>query len=295
MRVNKTFPLLLALFCLPCLASCRDFSSLSAGDIVSGAHSLVKVGTAVAKTFEDITPEQEYYIGRAVGAQVLTRYAPYNDPAANRYINTLGQTLARSSDRPQTFRGYHFLILDSNDINAFAAPGGLIFVTRGMIRCCPDEDALAAVLAHEVGHVQLLHGLRAIKNSRLTTALSTLGVEAAKQLGPSELAQVTSAFEDSIKDITSTLIDNGYSRAYEGEADRAAVAILTRVGYNPGGLIEMLNTMNKQLRPGGFDFAKTHPAPNDRIADLQKAGFAFGPVLPAPARLPRFQAAVGRL
>ena len=92
-------------------------------------------------------------------------------------------TLSKTSDLPETFGGYHFLILDSDEINAFAAPGGFIFVTRGLLRCCKHEDAAAAVLAHEIGHVELRHGLQAIKKSRITTALTTLGIAGVKTFG----------------------------------------------------------------------------------------------------------------
>ena len=126
------------------------------------AESITKGAAAVGKTFDDITPEQEYYIGRAVAATVLSKYKPYDISAGNEYLNVLGQGLALSSDRPETFGGYHFLIMDSDEINAFSAPGGLVLVSRGLIRCCPNEDALAAVLAHEIGHVEKQHGLRAI-------------------------------------------------------------------------------------------------------------------------------------
>ena len=115
-------------------------------------ESIKKVGSAVGKTFEAITPEQEYYIGRTVGAVVLNQYKPLNNEAANHYLNVLGQTLAQFSDKPETFGGYHFLIMETEDVNAFSAPGGLIFISRGMIGCCQNEDALAAVLAHEIGH-----------------------------------------------------------------------------------------------------------------------------------------------
>ncbi len=129
------------------------------------AKSITRSTTAIAKTLEDFTPEQEYYIGRSVGAVIVNRYKPYPNAQANSYLNLVGQTLAQASDRPETFGGYHFLILDSDEINAFAAPGGLIFVSRGMLRCCRSEDAVAAVLAHEVGHIQLRHGIQSIKRA----------------------------------------------------------------------------------------------------------------------------------
>ena len=236
---------------------------------VQQAQSLVRVGGAVARSFEDITPEQEYYIGRTVAAVILTQYRPYQNEAANHYINLVGGLTRLASDRPETFGGYHFLILDSDEINAFAAPGGLILVTRGMLRCCPSEDAVAAVLAHEVGHVQYRHGLQSISRARITSALTILATEGAKTLGGRELAQLTEVFEESISDVVSTLVVNGYSRASEREADRTAVAILDRLGYNSTALEDMLEVMKARLVPGGLDFARTHPSPQTRIANIQ--------------------------
>lgn len=231
-----------------------------------------KSSTAVGQAFTDITPEQEYYIGRAVGATLLERYRPFDRSAVNRYLSQIGRTLALSSELPETFGGYHFLVLDSDEINAFAAPGGLVFVSRGMLRCCRNEEEVAAVLAHEIGHVQLRHGLQAIKKSRLTSALTIIGTEGAKQFGGKELAELTSAFEGSIQDVTATLVNNGYSRAFEREADKAALTILVRTGYDSGALATMLAEMGRRLKPGGADFARTHPDPEDRIAELATSG-----------------------
>lgn len=259
----------------------------------SQAESISKSSKAVARSFEDFTPEQEYYIGRTVGAVVINKYKPYNNKKANAYINLLGQTLAKASDMPETFNGYHFLILDSDEINALAAPGGLIFITRGMLRCCRNEDAVAAVLAHEIGHVQFKHGLQAIKKSRITSALITIGAEGAKTFGEEDLASLTATFEDSISDITSTLVNNGYSRKFERQADIAAVTILKRVGYDPNGLVDMLNVMDKKLKPGSPDFAKTHPSPASRIADIQKDIGKYAGGKRSKARHARFLAALG--
>jgi predicted Zn-dependent protease len=259
------------------------------------AQSIVKTTSAVAKSFEDITPEQEYYIGRTVGAVIVNKYRPYQNAEVTNYLNVLGQTLAQASDRPETFGGYHFLVLDSAEINAFAAPGGLIFVSRGMLRNCRSEDAVAAVLAHEIAHVQLRHGLQAIDRSRLTQALTTVAAEGTKTFGSKELADLTRSFEGSITDITSTMINNGYSRAFEREADAAAVRILSRVGYDPGGLVAMLSEMEKNLKPGGLDFAKTHPSPKSRIDDILSLGAADKAPREVPARQARFRKALGNI
>jgi len=258
-------------------------------------ESIRKSSTAVSKSLEDFTPEQEYYIGRSVGAVVLTRYPVLADAKANAYINLVGQTLASASDMPELFAGYHFLILDSSEINAFATPGGHVFITRGLVRCCRTEDALAAVLAHEIGHVQLRHGMKAIEKARVAEALTILAQEGAKTFGSQEVAQLTKAFGGTISDITNTMINNGYSRAYEYQADAAAVSILKRLGYNPGALIDMLGVMERQMKPGGTDFAKTHPSPENRISELKTGGaVTAGGETPA-ARRNRFTRELGRL
>ena len=258
-------------------------------------ESIRKSTVAVARSLEDFTPEQEYYIGRSVGAVVLSTYPAYTNAQGNQYLNMLGQTLAAASDTPQIFGGYHFIVLDSNDINAFATPSGLVFVTRGLIRCCPTEDALAAVLAHEISHVQLRHGMQSIEKARMTEALTVLATEGAKTLGSPEVAQLTQTFSGAISDIAKSMINNGYSRSFEYQADKVAVVLLQRVGYNPRGLIDMLTVMEKKLKPGGFDFAKTHPAPRDRIAEIQGDNLSFTPVATPKIRQERFLKAVGNI
>lgn len=259
------------------------------------AESIRRSARAVVRSAEEFTPEQEYYIGRSVGAVVLGKYKPYDRDPVNRYVNLLGQTLAQASDWPEIFAGYRFLVLDSDEINAFATPGGHIFVTRGLLRCCRSEDALAAVLAHEIGHINLRHGMQAIEKARVTEALTTIAAEGAKSLGSQEVASLTRTFEGTIADITATLINRGYARTSEYEADRAAVALLRRVGYDPNALVAMLTVMQTNLRPGGADFARTHPAPADRIAEIRKSLPARSAAPPPAARQQRFETLLGRL
>jgi predicted Zn-dependent protease len=267
-------------------------ASLDLGDVIEIAQ---KSAPAVEKSFEDITPEQEYYIGRAVGATILDQYSPYSEPVPNEYLNLLGRTLSLASDRPETFGGYHFLILDSEEINAFAAPGGLIFISRGLLACADSEDTVAAILAHEIAHVAEQHGLQAIKKSRVTSALTSVAIASAQTAGSDELAKLTTVFEDSISDITSTLVNSGYSRAFEKEADLTAVEILKRVGYDPEALVRMLEVMERRLKPGGLDFAKTHPEPAVRIAEIRKVLTPASASPVQPQRQARYQAALGGL
>ena len=286
-RLYYEIGILLILFIF--VSGCADLAEVA--EVVGVDQSIVNL----MKSFEDFTPEQEYYIGRTVGAIIIHQYQPYDNEYANKYINVLGQTLAQASDMPETFAGYHFLILDTDEINAFAAPGGLIFISRGLLRCAKNEDAVAAILAHEIGHVQHKHGLQAIKKSRITAALTNVAIEGVKKHGDKELAELTQVFGDSISDITTTLIKNGYSRSFEKQADMAAVTILQRVGYDPNGIVDMLNIMQERLQPGGLDFAKTHPSPEDRIAYIQEVIGSYSKVETPEDRQQRFIVALGNI
>ncbi len=297
--VNRRHVLRMGLTGVGLTASSMLLQGFGFGDISSVlstaskyADSATKSFNAVTKALEDITPEQEYYIGRTIGAIILNRYEPFDHVPTVHYINQLGQALSRFSDLPELYDGYHFMVLDSQDINAFATPSGLIFVTRGMLRCCTSEDSLAAVLAHEIGHVQHKHGLQSIEKDRITKATSILAIEGTKSFANSDLANLTSTFEDSINDISSTMINSGYSRVFEDEADEAAVMILQRVGYSGRGLIDMLTIMKQNLKPDGLDFAKTHPSPESRIENVKKLLKSGDKLVSNDARTARFQAAM---
>ena len=147
---HRVFAALLGGLVLLVLGGCETMNAVMATSATLAAdmgyisHGQAEAVRKVGDSFRDITPEQEYYIGRAVGATLVTRYKPWRRESAEQYLNVMGQALAQFSDLPQTFGGYRFMVLDSDEVNAFAAPGGLIFVTRGMLRCCPDEDSAAA-------------------------------------------------------------------------------------------------------------------------------------------------------
>ncbi|MGB9004125.1 MAG: M48 family metalloprotease [Candidatus Aminicenantales bacterium] len=253
------------------LASCATLKK--GGDLLT-EENLTKVGkvaTVVRNTFADITEEEEYYIGRSVAALILSRYNVYNNEPLNRYVNIVGNAVAVFSSRPEIFGGYHFLVLDSTEINAMAAPGGFIFITRGLLRECKDEEMLASVLAHEVGHVASKHGLQSIKKSRLIDAFKLLGHEVAKKYTPAELSQLTAVFEGALGDIAGSLIERGYDRKYEYEADGLSVKFGLATGYNPQGLADFLKNLEAlETKDKGLGWFKTHPRPEDRLAKVAK-------------------------
>jgi predicted Zn-dependent protease len=262
--------------------------------VTSDKETVSKTTKAVRSSFGDISEEEEYYIGRAVSAIILSRYSVYNDDALNKYINKVGKAVVFHSERPETYAGYHFLILDTEEVNALSAPSGFIFISKGLLKRCEDEDMLGCILAHEVGHVQKKHGLQAIKNSRLVDAFTLIGQKAVEKYGPEKLNKITNIFEGALSDIAEKLIERGYDRKYEYEADRLSVKIAARTGYDPSGLVGFLRTMEQESsQKEAKGWFKTHPSAGDRIKRAQKeiSSLAFIPEK-APARSMRFNKAV---
>jgi predicted Zn-dependent protease len=279
-------------------------SVLSPGDkrwelALQGVETLGEVVDAANSPF---TPEQEYFVGRSVAATILNTYDPYDNPEANLYINRLGQTLALASDRPQLYHGYTFLIMDTDEINAFASPGGHIFISRGMLRLTSSEDEVAAILAHEIAHVVHRHGLGSIRSARVIGALQDGALSAIDTMTDSQLGELTEVFGETTSEVIDTLVTRGYSGSTEREADGASVTILRRVGYDPYALIRVLERMDQAQRaeyegdkqPVGF--SKTHPRPQARVRDLQNTDLkdvSQGGSIDGSAARARFNAALG--
>ncbi|MDR3337686.1 MAG: M48 family metallopeptidase [Treponema sp.] len=277
--------LILGILCLVMPGACQSFidatgvSAAAAGKagIIDQdfADAIVKSGEQMRTALEEITPEQEYYIGRAVGTVVLTRYAiDSSRPVLTSYLNKILAALVINIPLdPQegyhdVYNGYHAVILDSDEINAFATSGGHIFVTRGLVNSAGSEDALAAALAHEVAHIQLQHGIKAIKTDRILRALRYTGASITGAITEgTSLEELTDIFDESITDIVTTMFNSGYSRDQEFRADALALTLLAAAGYDPQSLPDMLRSLdeNQPKFPGGFN--DTHPAPKDRITN----------------------------
>lgn len=222
-----------------------------------------KVGQKAMVAARGISDSEEYYIGRAVAARLLARNSLSQNQDATLYVNEVGQMVAKKSSMPRTYRGYHFGILETSEPNAYACPGGIILITRGLIKLCQNEDELAAVLAHEVAHVAHKDGVNSINKARWTEVLTTAGTQAAKQYGSGVTGSLVSMFESSIDDVFKTIAVNGYSREAEKNADREAVTTLTRAGYDPGALAAILGRLSS--KGGGGGIFRSHPLTTDRV------------------------------
>jgi len=239
-----------------------DLNTLK-GD-VSSAFGQMEQAAASA----DMTPEDEYYLGRAVAAEILKTYKPYiADPALTEYLNKICLAITVNSVRPTLFAGYHVEILDTDEICAFASPGGHIFISRGLVAIAPSEDTLAAVIAHEVAHVQLRHVVTIIQNERTVQQLSDAAQRAASIASRSLTAQERAVlFRESISVSVNTLFRDGYSQEQEFQADKMARLLLISAGYDPDALRQILEILDKKDQTGNM--SKTHPSPAMRISSL---------------------------
>jgi predicted Zn-dependent protease len=257
------------------------------------ASAISNSSKAIGNAAEEITPQQEYFIGRAVAGNILTTYKLWNgSPALNAYLNNICASIVINSPRPDIYNGYHVAILDSNEINAFATSGGHILMTRGLINAAASEDMLAGVIAHEIAHIQLQHSIKAIKSSRITQALMVTGTSAVGAATGMNVNQLTDVFNESVGEIVQTMVSNGYSQTQEYDADNKALSLMADAGYNPQGLIDMLNELKKIQNKTTGGFNKTHPSPDQRITNLSKSINKYKVTDNSESRKARFLATV---
>lgn len=180
-----------------------------------------------------ISEEQEIALGRQANAQILKDTPVYEDPKLQQLVQQVGEELASQSHRPELF--YRFTIVDSTAINAFALPGGYIYITRGLLAYLNSEAELAAVLGHEIGHVTARHSVRQQSTAAVT---GILGAVIAASTG------VQGA--DTLTDMAGTAIVRGYGRDHELEADRLGAEYLARSGYDPNAMLEVVGVLKNQ-------------------------------------------------
>ncbi|GAB4127685.1 MAG: hypothetical protein Fur0040_10590 [Sideroxydans sp.] len=215
----------------------------------------------VARELQGPSEQEEIAIGRQIAGNLLGAAPLVRDAKLQRYVNLVGRWVASQGERPDL--PWHFGVIQSEDVNAFAAPGGYIFLTLGLYRTLQNEADLAGVLGHEIAHVIRQHHLKVLQQSRLVEA----GSQAlARQAGGSPAAQklIGSGAE---------IVARGLDKEAEFEADRMGVVLAVRAGYDAYGLPGVL----QQIGHAGQDDSrvallfKTHPHPDDRLAKLDSA------------------------
>jgi predicted Zn-dependent protease len=223
--------------------------------------------TAILSSGAGIDYASEVTIGESLALEGFKRYGlPVDDDGLQKYVNVLGNALARNSTRPGI--PYRFVVVDNPLKNAFACPGGIIFVCSGLMGILENEEQLANILAHEVAHVSHKHALQSIQRARFFQGVGK--ITAATMEGDKG-----EQYESMIGDLQSTLFDKGLDRNMEFEADLSGMDTAFRTGYSPEGMIEVLKAL-KRAEAGSAktgSWFSTHPPLNQRI---EKCGAHLG-------------------
>ena len=200
---------------------------------------------------------EEVAIGRQIAGNLLGAAPLVQDKKLQKYVNNVGRWVANQSERPDL--AWHFGVIDTNDINAFAAPGGYIFVTRGLYKKLGNEAELAGVLAHEIGHVIMKHHLKILQQGKM---LDLGGKLLGKQVGDDKISKLIGSGAE----IVSRSLDKGA----EFEADRISVVLAARAGYDAYGLPGVLQEIGHSAADDSSValLFKPHPHPDDRLARL---------------------------
>lgn len=239
------------------------------------------VGTLQA--FEPIGLEEEKAIGGSLALEVFHKFGGmYKNPALQNYVNLVGKSLAEVSDRPEI--DYHFAVLNTDHPNAFATPGGYVFVSVGLLRMLQNEAQLAGVLGHEVAHITQKHALKTLQRSKMLSGLSGLTMAA--------MDKDEGLFDQVINEVSNVLFTRGLDKDLEFEADKFGTEYAYRMGYHPAGLQEFIKILGQSSSSKSSIFLSTHPGPAERFQGLksilpQYKGVGLYPVL---AR--RYQATV---
>lgn len=245
---------------------------------------LLKKGLGVVQALQPIGEEEEITLGQAVAVEAFSRFGgEYRDERLTQYINLVGKTIGELSDRPNL--NYHFSILNSQEQNAFAAPGGYIFVTIGLLKTLKNEAELAGVLAHEVAHITQKHMLETIRRGALLANVSELSLTA--------MNKDPQMFSNVIDEITDKLFTKGLDKDKEFEADVYGVEFAYRAGYNPKGLQDYLRTLQSQEGHAQSRFFTTHPSTAERIGKIDGLLGQFADGRSFPVLTKRFQAYMG--
>ena len=242
----------------------NDAASLQTSTSDPNANASAATAKASEPEFNWKNPstEEEIKLGREIAGNLLGAAPLVKDAALQKYVNSVGRWVASQSERPDL--PWRFGVIESEDINAFAAPGGYIMITKGLYRKLTNEAQLAGVLGHEVGHVVQKHQLKVLqKQQLLSMGAGFLSKKYAKD------NQLVSKAIGTGAEISARSLD----KSAEYEADRLGLSYATRAGYEPYGLTEVLQTIGQTNKNDGSValLFKTHPHPDERLVALGDA------------------------
>ncbi len=250
--------LILALGLAPLSPAQFDFGGLSSA--LDKAKSIGKM----AKGAAGIGPEEEKVIGESVALEIVGQYGGLvRDPAVVTRVNLVGRSLARYSGRPELT--WRFAVLQSDTVNAFSAPDGYVFITRGLYELAPGDDVLAGILGHEIAHITGRHALKIVARGEFLSGASSLAAQQSSDVR--QLDAQLQHFDAGVGQIADTLFKNGFDPQTEFAADQGGRALASVTGYAPGGLRAILTQLQQQGDKTRAVFS-THPPLKDRIHRL---------------------------
>lgn len=206
-----------------------------------------------------ISTQQEVAMGQSYAQQINAQLPIVSDPEVNRYLNVLGDSIARIADDRSL--DWHFYLVDSKEVNAFAVPGGFVYVNRGLVERATTMSMLAGVLAHEIGHVTERHSIKQMQKAQG----ANIGISLACIL----TRVCNSDLANAAIQVGGTAVFAKFSRSDEAEADSVGLQYVTRAGIDPRGIPQMFQILldERKRAPGALDsFFQTHPLEESRIA-----------------------------
>lgn len=235
------------------LVGCQMISNLLHGNVqgaigegVSMVNEAGQIDRAKrAENQDQVNISQEYYIGRGVAANVFKKYKPCTDAKLNEYVRLVGENVAKASrsveikDAKQPYKGFFFIVIEDSNVNAFAAPGGFIFVTRGALMQMRSEDELACVLGHEIAHVVDRHGIKYV----LEQKNNAVPFQVAGEVLASRTNRLVGELAKNLAEMCGELANKamaGMGQEYELFADKWGTVIAARAGYDPKAMTEFL-------------------------------------------------------
>jgi predicted Zn-dependent protease len=221
--------------------------------------------SSITQSIEGIDYKSEFTIGETLALEGFKRYGmPVKNEQLQTYINTLGNAVAKNSTRPDI--PYFFVVVDSPIYNAFACPGGIIFVSAALVRGMRDEAELACVLAHEVAHISHKHALSSIRRAKFFEGAAKIGTVNMK-------GDKGKQYQSMVGDLQNILFDRGLDKNMEYEADKAGMETAYRTGYDPNGMIRVLQMLQQKQATATSkgSWFSTHPPLSSRLEECGKS------------------------
>ncbi len=266
MRRERPFIGRIGLVALLAFAGCVPLGNFSPTRL--DWNSLASAGQKIEAADRQPSESEEVEMGRHMAGMLLGAAPLEPSVSMQRYVNLVGRWLTLCSTRPQI--EWRFGVLADADVNAFAAPGGYVFVTRGLLDLLASEAELAGVLAHEISHVTAQHHLKAMRNENLMSAAADVGAAVGRSAGFT--GPGTREFGQKVVNAAKQLYSRGLDKRDELFADEEALRLLSRAGYDPYAFVAVMQKLEARL---GNDskmalLLQTHPSPADRLRSMDR-------------------------